>query len=231
MFGVAGLVLCVRAFLRPGEPRRLVLAWLVASIAIAGTREIMPRVLFYCWRYFAILGAIPMIALIAALPARRALQIAALAPIALATLWLLPAARELQHGQETDIHLVHTEPAQWLARTVPHGGRVLVEGAGASRVFIPRDVFVIDAIGLNLKAVVHGRDWVERKCEAIRREPMYVSLPAWLYGEFDQILTLQKLREFVAPGYRIVANPRPERLIAARVVEISPRVRRTCKMP
>jgi hypothetical protein len=231
MFGVAGFVLCLRALVRPGEARRLMLAWLLASIAIAGTREIMPRVLFYCWRYFAILGAIPMIALVTALPVRRALQIAALAPIALATLWLLPAARELQHGQESDIHLVHTEPAQWLARTVPRGGRVLVEGAGASRFFIPRDVFVIDAIGLNLKSVVHASEWVARRCEALRHEPMYVSLPVWLYGEIDQILTLQKLREFVAPGYRIVLNPRPERVIAARVVEISPRVRKTCKMP
>jgi hypothetical protein len=229
--GVAGVALLGLALSRAGEQRRLVLAWLTAIIAIAGSREIFPNVLFYCWRYFAPLAAFPCVALACALPDRRAFAAYALAPIALASMWMLPNARALQRAQENDILLSHTQPAAWAAATLPPDARLLVEGAGATRFTLPRTARVIDVAGLNLAAVVHAPDSRARVCAALRLKPTHALLPDDFFRAFAPVLDLEPLRQFVDPNYRIAATPRVERVLAARVIQIKPAVRQFCGIP
>ena len=67
--------------------------------------------------------------------------------------------------------------------------------------------------------------------KGLKFRPLDVTIRDTLEWQKGRPEEKQKLREFVAPDYRIVHPPRPERVIAARVVEISRRVRSACKMP
>jgi len=229
--GVAGVVLLGLALSRAGEQRRLALAWLVGVVAIAGSREIFPHVLFYCWRYFAPLAVFPCVALACALPERRAFAAYALAPIALASVWMLPNARALQRAQENDIQLSHSQPAAWAAATLPPDARLLVEGAGATRFALPRTARVIDAVGLNLAAVVHAPDSRARVCAVLRLKPTHALLPDDFFRAFLPVLDVEPLRQFVDPDNRIAATPRVERVLAARVTRIKPAARQSCGIP
>lgn len=228
---VTGAALVVVTFVRAGEPRRLALAWLAASIAIAATRQIFPQILFYCWRYFAVLAAFPCVALACGLPERRGFAAGMLAPIVLATFWMLPHARELQRAQEHDITLVHTAPSIWLAHTLPPDARILVEGAGATRFRLARSVQVIDAVGLNASQIVHGSDTQQRVCAALRFRPTHVLLPADFYLAFSQLLVLAPMRSFVDPDYRIGSFARQAHISAARVLQIKPIAHQVCGIP
>jgi hypothetical protein len=227
---LTGLVLLVVAVSRPGETRRLVLAWFVACLAIAATRKLIPNTQFYSWRYFAVFAVIPCVAMACALRVlleRRWLVVCALAPIALTSVWMLPSARTLQRAQELDIRLVHTDPAKWLATVMPPDARLLVEGAGATRFFLPRTAQVIDAVGLNLASVVHARGQA-RVCEALRLAPTHVLLPDDFFGLYRQVLQLETMKTFIDPEYRIVRVPVVQRVWAARALKIKPAARAVC---
>jgi hypothetical protein len=224
-------VLLGLALSRAGEQRRLALAWLVSVVAIAGSREIFPHVLFYCWRYFAPLGVFPCVALACALPERRVLAAFALAPIALASVWMLPSARALQRAQENDILLSHSQPAAWAAATLPPDARLLVEGAGATRFALPRTARVIDAVGLNLAAVVHAPDSKARICAVLRLKPTHALLPDDFFRAFAPVLDIEPLRQFIDPDSRIAATPRVERVLAARIIRIKSSVSQSCGIP
>jgi hypothetical protein len=226
--GLTGLGLVVLAFVRSGPARALALAWVCAVLAIAASREILMGALFYCTRYFAIFGAVPIVLAASQLPARRWAQALVALPIALATLLLLPQARALQRAQESDIATQHTEPAQFLARTLPAGARVAVEGAGATRFFLPRSVRVIDVVGLNYALAVHARTTGERLCSVLHARPTHLLLPDGFMSFFGQALSLETLHVFIDEYSAITVRSSVHRIVAARVRGVAPEAVRAC---
>jgi hypothetical protein len=226
--GLTGFWLVFRAFAKPGPARALALAWLCAIVAIACSREIVFGALFYCTRYFAILGAIPCV--LAASQLRPPLRSAMFGtvPILLASLLMLPQARALQRAQEEDITAQHTEPAQYLARELPADARVAVEGAGATRFFLPRTMRVIDVVGLNYAAAVHAKTPRERTCSVVQAHPTHVLLPSGFYEAVEHALVLEPIQTFVDETSAMTVRSSVHRIHAARVLEIQPEVRRMC---
>ena len=226
--GLSGLVLVGYALARPGAPRTLPLAWLSAVIAIAGSRELLPPTLFYCTRYFAIFAALPCVLVASQLPERRLWRALALLPIVAANLWLLPAAQRLQRAQEDDIIHLHTQPAQFAAATLPADARLLVEGAGATRFFLPRSVHVIDYVGLNYAAAVHARTLPERLCAVLRARPTHMLLPDGYATSIQKSLVIEPLRTFIDRDYALTINPNPHFNALARVIGLTPPMRAMC---
>jgi hypothetical protein len=228
--GLTGVVFTLAAFVRSGPARALAVAWLLAVIAIAGSRVVLMGALFYCTRYFAILGAIPCVLAASQLPAQRRFALLAAAPIVIASALLLPQARALQRAQEQDITAVHVEPAQYLARELPAGARVAVEGAGATRFFLPRSVRVIDVVGLNYARAVHARTSSERLCSVLRQRPSHVLLPDGIIQFFERALVLEPMRTFVDEHTAITVRSAVHRVHAARVRDVQPEARRICQL-
>jgi hypothetical protein len=223
-----GFGLVVAATVRRGPARALAIAWLIAIVAIAASREIATGALFYSIRYFAIFGAIPCVLAASQLPARLPFAVLATVLISIVTALLLPQARSLQRRQEEDITAQHTEPAHYLAREVPGDARVAVEGAGATRFFLPRSVRVIDVVGLNLASAVHARTAIERLCSVLREHPTHVLLPSDFVANFERALVLEPMQTFVDEHTAIAVRSSVHRIHAARVVDVRPEVRRTC---
>jgi hypothetical protein len=228
---LSGLVLVGYALVRPGLARALTLAWLVSVIAIAGSRELLPAVLFYCSRYFAIFAAIPCVLVASQLPERLVWRALVLLPIAAVNVIMLPSTRELQRAQEQDITTLHTEPAHFMAATLPEGARLLAEGAGAARFFLPRSVWVIDMVGLNFERAVHARTKQERLCAVISARPTHLLLPDVFINQYDAALLLEPLRTFVDQSYALTARSRRAHyLFAARVIEVKQQTRDACRL-
>lgn len=228
VLGVTGVVLFGAAFLRVGASRALAFAWLAAVVATAESRSIVTGVLFYSSRYFAIFGALPCIALASVLPSRRGFALAAALPIVAVGVLLLPRARALQRDQESDITAQHTEPAHYLARELPPTARLAVEGAGATRFFLPRSIAVIDVIGLNYAPAVHVNSTPERLCAVIRAQPTHLLLPDGFIEYFDRALMLEQLRTFVDESSAISTRSSVHRIHVARVVGVRPEARQMC---
>jgi hypothetical protein len=227
-FGLSGLVLVGLAVARPGPARTLALAWLSAVVAIAASRELLMNVLFYCSRYFAIFAAIPCVLVASQLPERRLWRALVLAPIVAANLWLLPAAHRLQRAQEDDIFNLHTQPAQFAAKALPKDARVLVEGAGATRFFLPRTMHVIDYVGLNYAAAVHARTLPERLCAVLRARPTHVLLPDGYLPTIQRVVLLEPMRSFVDPASALSIKSKPHFVAAARVAALRAEARAMC---
>ena len=162
------------------------------------------------------------------LPERRLWRALALTPIVLANLWLLPAAQRLQRAQEDDIEKLHTQPAQFVAATLPADARLLVEGAGATRFFAPRSMHVIDYVGLNYKAAVHARTLPERLCAVLQAHPTFIALPDAYATSIQKSFAIQPLRTFIDRDYALTINNKPHFLAVARVVGLTPSLRAMC---
>lgn len=216
--GLTGLGLFALSLRRPSAAQQLALATIVSVIAVAASREVTPGVGFYCSRYFAVFASLPCIVIASQLPQKLASRALLLAPIAAANLWLLPQARQLARAQEASIATLHTQPARYLAQTLPRTATIAVEGAGATRFFLPRSVGVVDILGLNASSIVH-RDGLARLCAIGERSPSHVLLPAQYYASFATWFEFEPLREFVDPHYALTLRPRIERVTAARVID------------
>jgi hypothetical protein len=179
--GLAALALgCLRnvAAVRP-----LMTAWLLSMVAIALSRELHPGGLFFYYRYFAILDAIPLVCLALSLTAlpRRAQRVLVLGPVLGVTVAQWPGLWELQRETEQDIAQLHTKPARYIARTLPASATVLVEGAGAMRYFTPRSMTIVDIVGLNDRDIAHAPDDLAHDCLLARSKPSHAAVPdEWL---------------------------------------------------
>ena len=215
---LTGLGLFALSLRRANAARQVAIAALVSVIAVAASREVTPGVGFYCSRYFAFLAGLPCVVIASQLPQKLSWRALLLAPIVLANLWLLPQARQLARAQEASIATLHTEPARYLAQTLPPGATIAVEGAGATRFFLPRSTTVVDILGLNDSRIVH-RDGLARLCAIAERSPSHVLLPAQYYATFSTWFRFEPLREFVDPHYALTLRPRIERVTAARIAD------------
>jgi hypothetical protein len=229
--GITGLVLTLVALVRTTRARVLGWSWLCAVFAVAASRELIPGALFYCSRYFAIFGAIPCVLAATQLPANRKFALLAAAPVLIVSALLLPQARALQHAQENDITVQHTEPAQYLASVIPSDARVAVEGAGATRFFLPRSVRVIDVVGLNDRDAVHASTPTERLCAILRARPTHLLLPDGQNEFFARTLELEPMRTFVDERTTVATRSVVRRIHAARVRAVPPELQRICKLP
>ncbi len=229
-FGVSGLGLLVLGAVQRRTTRQLVLAWLAALLAIAGSRELAFGPAFYNSRYFAILGALPIVAMACALPTRALWRGLVLAPIVVATLYLSPRSAAQQRAQEDDIDTLHVEPAHWLAHTLPAQARVAVEGAGAVRFYTPRSMRIVDVVGLNDARVVHAGSPLAAVCLVLRQRPTDVLLPDDRVGAFQQTLQLQLLRTFVDDDFTISLLHATRRVYAAHVRAISSAGKSLCHL-
>ena len=161
--GLGGIALVLAALLRGERAQRralaaLLLAWLATILGIALSRPFGLGVLFYFSRYFAIVAAVPAIAV--ALGLARVPRVAAallLAPVLLVNAQLASSTHARQRAQEEDIRQLHSEPARYVAGNLPERAVVVVEGAGATRFFAPRSMTIVDMLGLNDRAIAPTR--------------------------------------------------------------------------
>jgi hypothetical protein len=137
----------------------------------------------------------------------------------------------LQREQEADITAQHTEPAHYLARELPADARLAVEGAGATRFFLPRSIRVIDVLGLNYLPAVHATTTAQRLCSVLRARPTYLLLPDGFIEFFEQALILEPMRTFVDEHTAIATRSSVRRIHAARVLEVRPAARQACGLP
>ncbi|HKU36654.1 MAG TPA: hypothetical protein VJR89_00870 [Polyangiales bacterium] len=229
---LTGLVLVGLAVRRPGPTRTVALAWLTAVIGVAASRELLLNALFYCSRYFAIFAAIPCVLVASQLPERKLLRALVLVPIVAVNLFMLPGVRALQRAQENDITTLHTEPAQYAAATLPKDARVIVEGAGATRFFLPRSARVIDLIGLNYTPAVHARTHEEKLCSVLRARPNFLLLPDGFVATYQRASELEILRTFVDRDYAltVMKRRRPFGIVAAKLGPLRPQARALCSL-
>jgi hypothetical protein len=227
--GLTGLGLFALSLVRKGDAQRIAIAMLLAVLAIAASRHIILGVLFYCSRYFAFLGALPCAVIASQLPVQARKRILLLLPIALANAFLLPQARALSRAQELSIHRLHTEPARYLAQTLPPQARLAVEGAGATRFFAPRTTRIVDVLGLNSTTVVHS-DGLARLCTIMRERPTHVLLPEAYYVSFTAWFELRPLRQFVDNEYAMSRHLEQRRLTAAQVLGLTTLAHRRCSL-
>jgi hypothetical protein len=208
LVGVGGVVLLVRAVLpaRAGERSAifsLLGAFVLTLLAIAISRHCPPGTQFYTSRYFAIVAWVPLVPIALGLGSMsRWLAALCLCPVVLVNWQLTASALALQHHQAGDIRQLHSEPARFIAQSLPADAVVVVEGAGAARFYTPRSMQILDMIGLNDRAIAHAGSDRERLCSLLARRPTHLLVPDSLLSITVPLqVTLE--RRFTDPDYRI----------------------------
>ncbi len=182
----------------------VVAAVALAGVAgVAGSRRLVPGVLFYQQRYFLPFGLllVPLAALGAEafarwLAARRVPRaepaVAALLALALAPGMALVRRSYRAHCAEIDA--VHTTPAREIAARAPADVVIGAEGAGAIRFFSGHPV--LDLMGLNFTALAHAADNHARTCLLVASRPALLALPAEWQGGYAHAFELRTVRVY-----------------------------------
>lgn len=234
--GVGGLLsagAALRGELRSGRRFAAIWigAWLATFVAIAWSRPLNPAVTFYESRYFSLFGAAPLVVVaLGAAHLPRWTALACMATVFGVGGWQAQGLRELVHDQETDIALLHTQPAQYLARELPTDSIVMVEGAGATRYRAPRGMFVLDALGLNYAEVAHAPDDSAKACVLVRAQPTHALLPDHIAAPLSTVFELRPIERFEDPHYAIVQPPQVMAVTLFSVVGPTPRWAQRCRL-
>jgi hypothetical protein len=207
VLSVVGLLLMVQALRVDREAGErlsttLLFSWLVALLLTAASRHVDPGVLFFHWRYFGIFMALGIVVLatsIGVAPTKWSRAGALL--VVLATVVGLPSRYALVQAQERGIRALHTEPATTAARILPEDAVILVEGAGASRFFTPRTMWILDAMGLNDQQIAHGKDAYERICRIFALQPTHLLLPDEYMGGLAPAFFYDVIEKFHDPAF------------------------------
>jgi hypothetical protein len=231
--GLGGAALVLAALVRCSPAQRaalgaLLCAWLATLLAVALSRPFSLGVLFYFSRYFAIIAAVPAVAValgVARVP--RAAAALLLTPVLLVNVWLAASTHAQQRAQEEDIRQLHGEPARYMARHLPANAVVVVEGAGASRFFAPRSMTIVDMLGLNDRVLAHARGDQERLCALLARKPTHLLIPDQYLG-LTVPLQVQPLRSFVDRAYHMAVAPAARRVELFALTGVQPRFARLC---
>ncbi|NVB40526.1 hypothetical protein G6O69_21980 [Pseudenhygromyxa sp. WMMC2535] len=207
----------------------LLVAWIVATLAIAVSRPLDPAISFYQSRYFAIFAAVPPV-LIAMGIARtnRLLCLALTLPIAVFTGLQINELHTLQRAQERGVSLLHGDPARALASELPPDAVVAVEGAGSARYKTPRTMTIVDIIGLNDAEIAHADGDAAKACVLLRREPDYFVLPDHIAASLAKVFALRPMAEFVDPKWAQIEEPREVHVFLFAVEGVNPRWRARC---
>jgi hypothetical protein len=230
LVGLGGVVLvgaALRRELRLGHAHgtMLVVVTIATVVLVAVTRPLHPGVQFFEARYFApLFAAMPVVVALglAALP--RIAAVVALAPVAvLAGVQAKDALARIEQTAE-DTHVLHTQPAQFVAAELPPDAVVAVEGAGAMRFFTPRTMTIVDLVGLNdhRAAAVHF-DRNAKVCHWISRAPTYAVIPMDWVPILGDVFTMRPIAAFDDPAYSQVDPPRPLRVVVVALGPVQPR--------
>lgn len=234
VLSIVGLLLMVEALRQDRDvderpSTTLLFAWLVALLATAASRHVSTGVLFFHWRYFAIFTAVPIVVLatsIGVAPTRWRYAGALL--VVVVTVAGLPSRHALVRAQEHGIRALHTEPALAAARTLPEDAVVLVEGAGASRFFTPRTMWVVDAMGLNDGRIAHGSDSYARICRIYALHPTHLLLPDEFMGGLAPAFSYEVLQKFHDPAFAQTRVAPPRNVWLCDVLANRPDIERQC---
>jgi len=230
--GVWLLVRVVRREIRDRRPELsfMLVAAAVTIIAIAVSRPLHPGVLFYESRYFAIVAAIPAIALpFGIVGLGRLGTLLLVLPVAVVTGLQVDNLRAQQRSQEEDTHRLHTTVALHLADNLPRDAVVAVEGAGAQRFFAPRTMTIVDLVGLNDRAAAHLHfDRAAKLCHLVSRAPTHMVMPAEWLPLFADTFELVPIAVFDDPTYTQVRPPHPMRVVLYEVHGVRKSWRERC---
>jgi hypothetical protein len=229
------LVRVVRGEIRERRPELsfMLVAMLVTMVAIAVTRPLHPGTLFYESRYFAIVAAIPAVALpFGIVGLGRLATLLLVLPVAVITGLQVDSLRAQQRSQEEDTHRLHTTAALHVADTLPRDAVVAVEGAGASRFFTPRTMTIVDLIGLNDRAAAHLHfDRAAKLCHFVSRAPTHMVMPVEWHPLYADTFELVPVAAFDDPIWTQVRPPRPMRIVLYEVRGVRAPWRERCGSP
>jgi hypothetical protein len=225
----AGAVALVRGLLASRSRERafvlcLAFAWLGTVLTIALSRPLDPRVLFYQSRYFAIVSAVPCALVPLGLSGlTRKVQLVALTLLSALTFVLITSAYVELRGLEQDVAQLHTEPAKFVAESLPKDARVLVEGAGTMRYFTPRTMRIIDMLGLNDASIVHAREVSGRAyaCAMVARVPTYAVAPSEQMRSLLRVWRVQLVKTFTDEHFMQVLPPRSRSMFVLKLVGLN----------
>jgi hypothetical protein len=236
LVSLTGLWLLVRVVRREISDRRpelsfLLVAMAVTVVAIAVSRPLHTGVLFYESRYFAIVAAIPAVALpFGIVGLGRVATLVLVLPVAVVTGLQVDSLRAQQRSQEEDTHTLHTTVALHLADTLPKDAVVAVEGAGAHRFFAPRSMTIVDLVGLNDRAAAHLHfDRAAKLCHFVSRAPTHVVIPVEWHPLFADTFDLAPIAAFDDPSYTQVRPPHPMRIVLYEVRSVRKSWRERCE--
>jgi len=224
LIGLGGVVLAGAALRRHVRERDatttiVAIASIVTVVVVAATRPLHDGVQFFEARYFApLLVPLPVIVALGLGALPRMWAVIALVPVALLTGLQAKDTRARVRASADDIHVLHRQPAQYLASELPPDAVVAVEGAGATRFFAPRTMTIVDLVGLNdhVAARLH-HDREAKICHWIARAPTHAVVPAEWLGLLDGIFALEPLAVFDDPEYTQVEPVRPVRVVVVAV--------------
>lgn len=230
LVGLGGIVLvaaAIRRELKLGHAHATMLLGLTIAtvVLVALTRPLHEGVQFFESRYFApLVVAMPVVVALglAALP--RIPAVVALVPVAvLAGVQAKDAfARIAQNAEDT--HVLHTQPAQFVAAELPPDSVVAVEGAGALRFFTPRTMTIVDLVGLNdHEAAALHFDRKAKTCHWIARAPRFAVVPLDWVPILDDVFALRPIAAFDDPSYTQVDPPRPLRILVLALGDVRER--------
>jgi len=234
LLGVGGPVLVVLHMRRdlPALERRLpwllMGAWFAASLAVAVTRALDPAVLFYHHRYFLPLSVVPALSVgIAAATSAPRTRLLWVAPVLLLSVWMALDTQALQRRQEHNIMRLHEEPSRYLASQLPARSVVVVEGAGASRFFTPREMTIVDMLGLNDRRIAHSPK-ERRPCLYVAARPTHLMLPDFMLTAVLPLFRTTTVARWVEPLYAQTITVRPLAVTLYRVDGLSDIARSHC---
>lgn len=206
------------------------LAWFGCTLAILLSRQLDPSVLFFQSRYFAPLGLCLVIFLAFGIQHIKR-QTLFLGPLLLSLLWTLPQRIDLIKDQESDIFQLHTSPSLLMLEKLPSQSVVLIEGAGAHRFRLPRDIFLIDVLGLNYKPIAHMTDMNEVRCHLAQIHIDFAALPIHMVQDMMTIYALEELSRFEEKQYHQTEPPFAHTTIIFRSLGVRPEALVGCKGP
>lgn len=186
--------------------RALALGWVGWVIATALTRSLDPNVLFFQSRYFAPLG-LSLVVFLAAGLSYLSRPLRFLFPILGLTILMLPERLRLIADQEEDIYRLHTQPAFELKSKLPPESVVLIEGAGAHRFWLSRDMWLLDVIGLNHQPIAHMTSFHQLRCYLAQNPIDFAVLPRHMVDKFMTVYALEELMAFEEPQYHQAEPP------------------------
>ena len=220
-----GVVLWARALRSEGGERARPLASVLAAVAVTFAaivlgRPLHPGVLFYEARYFAPFAIFTTALVPLGLGTGRRPWLWAGAVVVVVAVATMQARDLLRLGRAMaeDVAAVHEAPARWVARHLPSGAIVAVEGAGAMRFFTPRTMRIVDLVGLNDRVLAHLHfDRRAKLCAIAAKRPGYFVVPSDWRPLFDPPFALAAVTAFFDPAYHQVDPPRPHRVTVFEV--------------
>ena len=83
-----------------------------------------------------------------------------------------------------------------MLQALPPQSVVLVEGAGANRFWLPRDMWILDVIGLNHQPIAHMTSFSQLRCYLAQKPVDFAVLPRHMVNRYMEVYALEELMAF-----------------------------------